>query len=196
MNSRAPSTSTSTLDHGRDMVSNVAGFLGLFSLIAYILLLFFDTSLLAMPLGDVNVPCLVVIALTCALLLPLFRLKRGFFESKQHAKILVIIGVCCTCLAPIGLLLADWWVPCAVFIGCGLCILAFMWTLYMCRFSHAALAMLLAFAVILAAVLFGTLLMSSPPPYLFFALRARPHLMAGDLEHQGLIRSRVLAYLL
>lgn len=153
-----------TLD--RSFASYLMGFAGIFCFNAYLFILFFNGFAFHLDLGAVKLPAVLFTALMAAVLLPIVRFKHYLFEGHSRILALKATGFICTCIAPIGLLFPYIWLPCAALIGIGIISLGFLWSLYMCRFTHQSVATLLSISSILSALLSALLLLriESPPP--------------------------------
>lgn len=147
-----------------DAFTYLVGFFGLFTFATFIFLLLFSRAFSLVALGYIRIPGVAVIALTATIALPFMRRYQAFFGSDRGMTITKAVGMACTCIAPIGLLAEPLFILAALVMTFGVMALGFLWSLYMCRFSHSALAKLLSFATILAAVISGTLLCNEPPP--------------------------------
>ncbi len=175
MSSKANNPSPPETMHGSqdaDAFTYLVGFFGLFTFATFLFLLLFSPALSSVALGPVFVPSFAVVALTAALALPFMRRFQAFFGSDRGLSITKAAGMACTCIAPMGLLANPLFIPATLIVAFGVMALGFLWSLYMCRFSHIALAKLLSFAIILAAVISGTLLFNEPPPATIFTMMA------------------------
>lgn len=172
MSSKANNPSTPEAQHcdqDADAFTYLVGFFGLFAFAIFLFLLLFSRAFSLVTLGPLYIPGIAVIALAATVALPFMRRYQAFFGSERGLTITKAVGMACTCIAPIGLLAEPLFIPAALVMAFGVMALGFLWSLYMCRFSHSALAKLLSFATILAAVISGTLLCNEPPPQRLFS---------------------------
>lgn len=189
MSSKANNPSTPEAQHcdqDADAFTYLVGFFGLFAFAIFLFLLLFSRAFSLVTLGPLYIPGIAVIALAATVALPFMRRYQAFFGSERGLTITKAVGMACTCIAPIGLLAEPLFIPAALVMAFGVMALGFLWSLYMCRFSHSALAKLLSFATILAAVISGTLLCNEPPPSDYFR-HGGPWgcVLAFRAQHQG-----------
>ncbi|MBX9035156.1 LuxR C-terminal-related transcriptional regulator [Gordonibacter massiliensis (ex Traore et al. 2017)] len=137
------------------LLSFLGGFVSLSLMILAVFLLLFDSSLSdgRFALLGVEVPYLVVLALSAFASLLVLKWKCTFFMSSCGKTIIVVASVVGTCVCPllfgIG---ATWALP---LVAVGIVCTSFRWCLRMCEFSHILLVSLISMAFVCAIIATG-----------------------------------------
>ena len=137
------------------LLSFLGGFVSLWLMILAVFLLLFDSSLSdgRFAAFGVEVPYLVVLALSAFASLLVLKWKCTFFMSSCGKTITVVASVVGTCACPllfgIG---ATWALP---LVAVGIVCTSFRWCLRMCEFSHILLVSLISMAFVCAIIATG-----------------------------------------
>lgn len=141
------------------LLAFLRGFFGLTFALASVLLLFFDTTLIRVSAqnsfaGVLDVAVILFVAcITCIVL----RLLCERITGRTPHLIILAVAIAGLCLAPIGMTIEPLRIVCLPVAAAGIVAASFIWSLYLCNFSHVLLVSLISIALALAAAASATI---------------------------------------
>lgn len=159
-----------TAKQEESILTLLKGLIGLFAATASLFVLFFSAPLFTRTLGGFPLPCMAFIVALTAAFLPLIKRKNAFLATRQGEHAVKAVALVGACIAPMGLLSDILWLPAAALVALGMVAICFLWCLYLDRFSHVLLVVLLSAVTVIAAIVAGIVFAYDPPLFVLLII--------------------------